>query len=577
MPEELFELHVDQVGVDMDARTVASKLSSVLQIEVRQLEKKLVKVKLLHGRSEVLKSGLTKDKAIHLQALLKGIDLTTTIKAEWGLLPIEKIVVCDEFKCPSCGFHQEIDVAKEKICKECGIVKEKYELIEKRKVMEKAYLKQQKLVEKGGRNKSFISVEQRNADFLKKKRDKLKPKKRPDIAVAMTALLVLCAAGASGYMYMSMSEPSGQVNSAKILEVQQTLAVTADASLSSSSSQSTPVMESTMGVSSAGDVPAELGNPYSKLINGSSLPPIAMEDAPKYVNKLLNKKQSQLPLVDKKSLATISMLYEEQSELHDAKPDFNEIKQVASSISDNEVRSKLLKQASWQEVGTGVKTFDDFGIRSTLRAGEEDDSVAMAYKTIDLYLKDYRYKDAAAVVQQISDPYLQAVALNKIMDKQFYFDLSNAREQRDRIKAITEQYGLTQTQKSLVLGILYQADKRLGNEDDAEATFKKLAVELGDMMDEEEKVATLVQLSEDQREGLNFTGAQYFLDIAHQQLGGLKLASSDTDHLYGSLSQGYAKLFEFGQANTLMSNIKNRQEKSRIANVVSLIEKKSAL
>ncbi len=90
MAEELFELHIDQVGTDIDAHTVANKLSLVLQVEARQLEKKLVKVKLLHGRSEVIKSGLTKDQAERLQALLKNIGLLTTIKAEWGLIPLEK-------------------------------------------------------------------------------------------------------------------------------------------------------------------------------------------------------------------------------------------------------------------------------------------------------------------------------------------------------------------------------------------------------------------------------------------------------------------------------------------------------
>ncbi len=174
MAEELFELHIDKVSTDIDTHTVANKLSSVLQVEAYQLEKKLVKVKLLQGRSEVIRAGLTKDQAGRLQILLKNIGLLTTVKAEWGLVPLEKTVTKDEFKCPACGQQQETEEGKIRICSACGIVKDKYELAQKRKQLERDNLRQQKLIDRGSGEKNFTSIEQRNEVFLKKKRDKLR-------------------------------------------------------------------------------------------------------------------------------------------------------------------------------------------------------------------------------------------------------------------------------------------------------------------------------------------------------------------------------------------------------------------
>ena len=594
MAEELFELHIDQVGTDIDAHTVANKLSLVLKVEAHQLEKKLVKVKLLHGRSEVIRSGLTKDQAGRLQALLKNIGLVTTVKAEWGLIPLEKTAAKDEFKCPACGQQQEAEEGKIRVCSACGIVKDKYEIAQKRKQLEKEHLRQQKRIERSPREKDFTSIEQRNEAFLNKKRAKLAPKAKVNAPMLLTLLLAFSAMSAGGYMY-SVSH-QGENDIAGVTEngvaESESIHVTKQDDKSQQASVSNAMGENTTTAGVGGDsiqqsavetthgndeISDELGNPYSKLVKGSSLPPIAMEDAPKYVDKLLNKNKKSLPQMDKAAMKNISTLYKEQDAAQDEKPDFQEIKKIASSVSDKGVRSKLIKQASWQEVDSGVKTFDDFSIESMVRRGEKTHSVESAYETISLYLKDYRYKAASKVASQIKNDYLQAVALNKVMDSQFYFDLKGAKQQRDKIRLLSERYGLTEMQKPLMLGILYQADRRLGDDIAAEITFKKLLLAVDDMMDKKEKIATLVQLAEDQREGFNFTGAEYFLDAAHQQLGKTRLSVADVDRFYGLLVQSYANIFEFGQANTLLTHIKNTQEKNRIAQVVMIIEKKAVL
>jgi len=592
MAEELFELHIDKVSTDIDTHTVANKLASVLQVKAHQLEKNLVKVKLLHGRSEVIKSSLTKDQAAHLQALLKNIGLVTTIKAEWALAPLEKIVTKDEFKCPACGQQQEAEVGKVRICNACGIVKDKYELAQKRKLLEKEHLRQQKLIVQGGREKDYISIEQRNQVFLNKKRDKLKPKEKNNPAVLLTVLLAFSAMSAGSYMYFSSNQNKGNVVEDVIKEekkritkqdgeIQQSSVSAGSGSgedntvVDAGSTQQTTIQTNTN--SKSGNELDGLGNPYSKLVNGSSLPPIAMEDAPKYVDKLLKKNKKHLPPVDKAALKNISTLYKEQDVTQDEKPDFQEIKKIASSVSDKGVRDKLIKQASWQEVESGVKTFDDFSIGVMAREGEKANSIEVAHQAIGLYLKDYRYQAASKVASQIKDNYLQAVALNKVMDSQFYFDLAGAKQQRRKIRLLSERYGLTAMQKPLILGILYQAERRLGDNLAADITFKKLLLAVDDMMDKKEKITTLIQLGEDQREGFNFTGAEYFLDAAHQQLGKTRLSGADIDHFYSLLAQSYARIFEFGQANTLLTHIKNTQEKNHIAQAVMLIEKKAAL
>jgi hypothetical protein len=605
MAEELFELHVDKVSTDIDAYAVANKLSTVLRIEAHQLEKKLVKVKLLQGRSEVIKSGLTKDQAGRLQALLKGIGLLTTIKAEWGLLPLEKTAAKDEFKCPACGQQQETEEGKIRICSACGIVKDKYELAQKRKQLERENLRQQKLIDRSLGEKDFTSIEQRNEAFLKKKRNKLKPKTKADTSIVFTLLLAFSAISAGGYMYFASnqgknentqitkqddkSQPISDSVAAvgtnttaanEVVESKNTQITKQDDKSQQTPASSAVGANTTAAVQTTNgndEVSDELGNPYSKLVKGSSLPPIAMEDAPKYVDKLLNKNKKNLPQVDKTALKNISTLYKEQDAAEDEKPDFQEIKKIANSVSDEKVRSKLVKQASWQEVDSGVKTFDDFSIESMVRKGEKTNSIESAYQTISLYLKDYRYKAASKVASQIKNNYLQAVALNKVMDSQFYFDLKGAKQQREQIRLLSERYGLTAMQKPLMLGILYQADRRLGDDEAAEITFEKLLLAVDDMMDKKEKIATLIQLAEDQREGFNFTGAEYFLGAAHQQLGKTRLSIADVDRFYGLLAQSYANTFEFGQANTLLTHINNTQEKDRIAQAVTVIEKKAAL
>lgn len=643
MSEELFELYLDDVDTDIDARAFASKLSPLLSVDEHQIEKKIVKVKLLHGRSEALKSGLVEEKAHRLQKLLNSWGLVTSVKAEWSLLPIEEIETKETFTCPACGFEQEFEVEQVKICSECGVVKEKYETLQKRKALAAIQAKQQKLIAEGAKDKAYTSIEQRNRDFLEKRRRKAiaKHKKKVNVTALSMFGLVLAALGAGIYMYKenhsaetqdnavvveNPSDPAtqnaslsassaGDANGAAATEVgngggestnaevatvaetrmddagnnavmevdaqtspEATATATADANNAASGQQK--AASTTVATTTASTTDNELGvpgNPYSQLTGGSSLPPISMQDAPKYINKLLKKNKAKLPAVDADALGDISTLYDEADQTQQEAPDFKEIKKIANSVSDQDIRGTLIKQAAWQEMDLGVKTFDDFGIRSIQRAGAENGEIALLYEDIKLAIKDYQYNKAANLASQIREPYLHAVALNKIMDSQFYLDLEGAKKQRDKMRDIVDHYGLTQSQKTLVLGLIYQADRRLGEHKYADATFQQLQLAISDVKQTKERVVTLIQLAEDQREGLNFTDAQNFLDTSYQQIRELKLSDKDSDQLHGMLAQSYAKLFEFGRANTLLAYIKNGQEKSRVANMVTLIEKKAAL
>ncbi len=117
----------------------------------------------------------------------------------------------DEFKCPACGQQQEIDEGKIRICSACGIVKDKYELAQKRKQLESDHLRQQKLIDRSSGKKDFTSIEQRNEAFLKKKRDKRKPKAKADPSTLFTLLLIFSAISAGGYMYFASNQGENDI------------------------------------------------------------------------------------------------------------------------------------------------------------------------------------------------------------------------------------------------------------------------------------------------------------------------------------------------------------------------------
>lgn len=274
-----------------------------------------------------------------------------------------------------------------------------------------------------------------------------------------------------------------------------------------------------------------LGNPYSQLVD-PSVPKISMQEGIKRINTLLNKNNKKLPVKDKAALDDISTLYKESEEAEQETPDYDSVKQIARSISNENVRDEVVRQASWGEVKKGVKAFDEFGIYPSARQGENTRSVELATKLMKLYIRDHKFDKAAEMISQIEDLYLKAVAYNKIIDTQFYFDLEGAKIQRDKIEVIGEIESLTKVQKPLVLGVLSRVDGLIKGDEAAEATLEKVQLAVNDIKNIKVKASTLIQLSEDQREGLNLRYAHLFLEQAQTGIEKEKLSTDERDKVY---------------------------------------------
>ena len=90
---------------------------------------------------------------------------------------------------------------------------------------------------------------------------------------------------------------------------------------------------------------SELGNPYSKF--AGSIPPISMQEAPEYISTILGNK-AQLPAEDKAALEVMSDMYRESESDPKVNLNFNEIKAVASTIDNQEIKQAVIKKIAWR-------------------------------------------------------------------------------------------------------------------------------------------------------------------------------------------------------------------------------------
>ena len=579
MSDPRFELLLHNIEADTDAYDLANKLSKLLGSDARSLEKQLVKVKYSNGRSEALKVGLTKDKAEHFQKIFTNLGLKTSIQAELALVPMEeKEPVKESFVCPACHAKQEINEGKIKICSECGIVKDKYDEVQKRKRLAAEHLKQVKAMERQAKVRPSKSIEEKNEEYLRKKLNT--HKKKSNTTMLVSVFLGVVAIGAGSYTYFNGKNTADEIDNLQGEKVVtgSSGSLYSDQGIDVGSLQNAKMSQSSLGASdtSEDDFLEGLGNPYSQLVDPSA-PKISMQEGIKRINSLLKKNNKKLPEGDKAALANISTLYKESEEAQEEVPDYNLVKNIASSIDDENVRDEVVRQASWGEVKHGVKGFNEFGIYPSVREGEGARSVELATKLMKLYIRDHKFDKAAEMISQIEDLYLKAVAYNKIIDTQFYFDLEGAKLQRDKIKVISDVESLTMVQKALVLGVLSRVEGLIKDKEAAEAILKKVQLGVNDITNTKVRASTLIQLSEDQREGLNLRYAHLFLEQAHTLVKKEKMDAAEQDRVYGVLAKQYAKLFEFKRAKVLMAKISNSEEKVVLAQAVASIEKQSSL
>lgn len=566
MSEPLFELKLKDLDMECDAYDLANKLAEPLATDAKYLEKQLVKIKFSNGRSEALKTGLTKSEAQEYQEKAKHFGLELSIEEGWALVPIEETVIKDTFVCPACDVEQETDEGKVQICKQCGIVKHKYEEVEKRKKDEKERIQQIKAMERQARVRPRKSVEQRNEEFLDKKFGQKMPKKS-QAAVLLSILLGTVVISAGSYVYLNNEEVDldstektvntmkGEPNTELLKNSQNNIAVNSD----------------------LGDDSLEgLGNPYSKFASPSK-PTVSMKEGVKQINTLLEKTNLKLEKVDKAALEDISTLYQQSEKMEQDAPDYNSIKSIASSIHDEEIRSEVVRQASWGEVEDGIKSFDELGIYPLVRQGEEVESAELTKELIDFYIRSREFKEATEMASQIKDHYLRAITLNQVMNAQIDIAPKGAISQRNKIREISKLESLSHVQKALILGVLSQSERLLKNQEIADGLITDVQLAMSDIKDTQEKIYTLIQLSEDQREGLSLKYAHSFLEDADLLVANEHLDDADKDKVYRLLSERYARIFEFKRAKEIMAKINNSKEKVILAEKITSIEKQTLL
>lgn len=572
MSEPRFELilHSLETEIATDIHKLSHALSKLFDEEPKYIEIQLVKVKLSPGRKETIKMDLTKNKAEHYQKVLKVLGMNTTLNAELALVPIKKTVLKDDFTCPACNTQQSVKKDAIQICARCGIVKENYLRIQKYKKQEAERIKQIKLIEAQEKFKPRRSIEQQNEEFLTKKLNKLNVKKKKNVAILLSIAFGVVAMGGSSYIYFNSNN-----NKAEITSTQEE---SSEKSNSIASPDNMPLNLKNMATADLSDeaMIEKLENPYAKFADPSKSK-IPMEQGINQINTILAKNGKHLPKVDKGTLKDISSLYKESEKSQKKIPDYSLIKNIANSLSDETIKNDVIRQASWGEVVDGVKSFSEFGVYSTARKGEDARAIKLAQTLIDIYIKELNYQQAEELATQISDPYLQAVALTKIMDTQFQVNKEGAKLQRDKIKTISELESLTLIQKPLIFGILARAERLFKGEASAEPIFNIVQISVNNIKDDKEKIATLLRLSEDQREGLNLKYAHFFLETAYAQLAKAKLQVVQQDKLYELLAEHFAKIFDFTRSKELMAKITDSEKKTNLALKVQLIEKQAFL
>lgn len=569
MSDQLFDLLVHNVKADTNTHNLAEKLSKLLGVGVQQLEMSLVKVKLSSGNPESIATGLTKVKAEKIQTLLAGIGLETSLKEGISLAPIKKEIKKYKFTCPACGVKQ-ITTKKEadQVCASCGLIMKKYEEVQGIKKYEEDVIKHNKLIDE---QEKIAQMKAKQDKQKKKLNNQLKTRTPSNIetsnknnSVVLIAILGICIIGSALFFYLDSNKKETEVTEVKPAKKELNAASPNNQAIQNSQEKQNIVAES-----------QGLANPYSKFANPAAKK-ISMADGVKKINTLLKNTKLKLPSSDKSALKQISQIYIKANTEEASKPDFSSIKQLSKTIKNKKARNTVNQVTSWGELENGLKTFDELGIQPATREGDDATTVQVSNKLINVLIRVNEFDKAIEEAMQINNQYLKAIALNKIMRAQVKEDMDGAINTKEKIEIISKSNNLDKIQKILISGILGQEEIMLGNKTIGQKILKQTQLSVKQLKKPVNQVLTLIQLSEDQREGLNFEVADLFLEKARQKLDKQKLASADKDKALGLLAKQYANLLDFDLAKKYTKKIRNEKKKNLVAKHISIIEIKAS-
>ena len=563
MSDQLFEILLHEIEANTNTHTVAQNLSKLLGVSSKQLEMQLVKIKLSNGNPEALITGLSKEKAEKFQNILNQLGLKTTIKLGMSMVTMKKTVKVDAFKCPACGLKQETKAGdKFQTCTDCGVVKQKYEEVQGLKKYEEGVIKHNRELERREKQFSKKTTQEKHKKQLDRS---IKAKSKTGKKQIVLASLVLgsIAIGISAYFMLNTST----INSEPVEH--QTERNNTPAAKPSSAAIAKVLAKQAL-IPSSNEQFDKSQNPYDKFSN-PEMPKISMAEGANKINKLLETSKLKLPDSDKAALEEISQIYQTAESKPDHKFDYSAVKRIANTIDDEETKNSVKQQLNLEIIKHGYQSFDNLGITPTIRKGEDAQVVKLSNELIDTFIESKQYKKAVKTTDQIKDKYLKAIALNKILRFQAGTSIEKAKETNSIIR-ITGESERDTSKKILITatyaqGIILIDDKKIG-----EKILNNVSSSVNRIKKPVNKIMTLIQLSEDQREGLSFDFSNMFLTDAREKLETEKLSLVEQDKLYQLLGIQYAKLLDLTQANEVIEKISNTKDKITAIKEITKIE-----
>lgn len=509
MSEQHYEILLHDVDADINTYECAQDLSRLFKTNSKQLEIKLVKVKLSTGSAETLVSKLTYDKAEASQIILSSLGLKTSIKESKVLVSRQGVTKKSMFTCPACGFKQESkDKTNIQLCSACGVIKQKYEEAQSLKKIEQEAFKQQdrSIWKKGIYNKIQGSL--------------------------ISMLFVLITIGVVLYIYIDSSDKNYEHIYIENQKADNNVQETPSISMQSNQQEINNEREEQ-------EYFKDLLDSQPEKRAAPIVSKVSVSKRVKKINKLL-------------ALTKLKPNDSRQSSPKEKPPIYRTKESQTDSFDDEIARNDVKQKVAWKKLIKDLEAVDNTD--SLLREGE-----------------------VVEVVAQIKDNYLKAVALNTIMKSQFDRDIEEARAIKKRIKELSQINKNKLPKKILIYGIYAQGVMLFDHKEEREKILKNISVSVNNIKSPISRIMTLIQLSKDQREGSNLELAEYFLNDAYQKLKGGILSFEKQDKLYKVLAIQYAKLFDFTQANLIVSKISNHEKRVLTTKEIFLIEAKSSV
>jgi len=289
------------------------------------------------------------------------------------------------------------------------------------------------------------------------------------------------------------------------------------------------------------------------------------------INKLLNKKELDLVDSDKVALEQISKIYEGIDKNEDMESNYNSAKIIADTITNEAAKNTVKKHILWGEIQHGIVNFDNLDIKPALRPGENLKIVELTTKLIDAYIISKQFKKAVEESEQIKNPYLKAITLNKIIKPLIDYDDIYAIKLNNKVHEIEEENKNT-LQKLLISATYAQGLSLLGDKKESEKILKEISTKAKEIPNSFNKIKTLLQLSEDQRIWLNLSAANSFTEDAYKALKKENFSLEELPQLYSNLGIQYAKLFDFTIAYNISEKITDIEQKLNTIKEITKIE-----